>query len=126
MEHILTLFPFAEISILGDFNVHHQLWLSSPFTDHPGELAYYFAILHDLEQLVQNPTRIPDRLGDTPNILDFFLAPNPLLMLSPFLLRWVPLITILYLYLVLSLQFLLRILQSQGAFGVLPLLVEET
>ncbi|MPC35047.1 Chymotrypsinogen A [Portunus trituberculatus] len=24
-----------EISILGDFNVHHQLWLSSPFTDHP-------------------------------------------------------------------------------------------
>ncbi|KAK8395869.1 hypothetical protein O3P69_005762 [Scylla paramamosain] len=77
VEHILTLFPFAEISILGDFNVHHQLWLSSPFTDHPGELAYNFAILHDLEQLVQYPTRIPDRLGDTPNILDLFLTSNP-------------------------------------------------
>ncbi len=27
VEHILTHSPFAEISILGDFNVHHQLWL---------------------------------------------------------------------------------------------------
>ena len=52
-------------------------WLSSPFTDHPGELAYNFAILHDLEQLVQHATRIPDRLGDTFNILDLFLTSNP-------------------------------------------------
>ncbi|MPC51980.1 hypothetical protein E2C01_045838 [Portunus trituberculatus] len=29
-----------------------------------------------LEQLVQHPTYIPDCLGDTPNILDFFLASN--------------------------------------------------
>ena len=77
VEHILTHFPSAEISILGDFNVHHQLWLSSPFTDQPGEHAYNFAILNDLEQLVQLPTRIPDRLGDTPNILDLFLTTNP-------------------------------------------------
>ena len=77
VEHILTLFPFAEISILGDFNVHHQLWLSSPFTDHPGELAYNFAILHDLEQLVQHPTRIPDGSGgNTCNILDLFSTSN--------------------------------------------------
>ena len=54
-----------------------SFWLSSPFTDHPGELAFNFAILHDLEQLVQHPTRIPDRLGDTPNILDLFLTSNP-------------------------------------------------
>ena len=74
MEHILTLFPFAEISILGDFSVHHQLWLSSPFTDHPGELAYNFAILHDLEQLLQHHTRIPDRFGDTSKI--FLPFPN--------------------------------------------------
>ena len=25
VEHILSHFPYAEISILGDFNVHHQL-----------------------------------------------------------------------------------------------------
>ncbi|MPC43292.1 hypothetical protein E2C01_036936 [Portunus trituberculatus] len=59
------------------YNVHHQLWLSSPFTDYPGELAFYFAILHDLEQLVEHSNSIPDRLGDTPNILDLFLTSNP-------------------------------------------------
>ncbi|MPD03568.1 hypothetical protein E2C01_099209 [Portunus trituberculatus] len=63
-----ALYPFAEISILEDFNVHHHLWLSSPFTNHRGELAFTFAILHDLKQLVQHLTRIPDRLGDKPNI----------------------------------------------------------
>ncbi|MPC59609.1 hypothetical protein E2C01_053633 [Portunus trituberculatus] len=77
VEHILSLFPFTEISILGDFNVHHQVWLSSSFTDHPGELAFNFAILHDLEQLVQHVTHIPDHLDDTPNILDLFLTSNP-------------------------------------------------
>ncbi|MPC29190.1 hypothetical protein E2C01_022411 [Portunus trituberculatus] len=66
----------SEISILGDFNVHHQLWLSSPITDHPGELALKFAILHDLEKLVQH-SRISDRLGDTPSSLDLFLTSNP-------------------------------------------------
>ncbi|MPC56030.1 hypothetical protein E2C01_049978 [Portunus trituberculatus] len=76
IKHILS-YPFAEISILGDFNVHHQLWLSSPFTDHPGKLSFNFAIPHDLEQLVHHPTRIPDHLGDTPNILDLFLTSNP-------------------------------------------------
>ncbi|XP_050715769.1 uncharacterized protein LOC126998326 [Eriocheir sinensis] len=69
--------PFAEISILGGFNVHHQLWLSSSFTDQPGEQAYNFALLNDLEQLVQHHTSIPDRLGDRPNILDLFLTSNP-------------------------------------------------
>ncbi|MPC51445.1 hypothetical protein E2C01_045289 [Portunus trituberculatus] len=74
----------VEISILGDFDFYHQLWLSSPFidhpgdfTDHPGELAFNFVIFHDLDQLMQHPTRIPDRLGDNPNILDFFLTSNP-------------------------------------------------
>ncbi|MPC10991.1 hypothetical protein E2C01_003640 [Portunus trituberculatus] len=66
------LYHFAEICILGDFNVH-QLWLSFPFTHHPGEPAFNFAIFHDLEQLVQHLTHIPYHLGDTPNILDFSL-----------------------------------------------------
>ncbi|MPC12805.1 hypothetical protein E2C01_005515 [Portunus trituberculatus] len=77
MEHILSLYPFAEIFILGNFIVHHQLWLSSPFTDHPGENAFNLAILHDLGQLVQHPTRIFNRLGDTPNIFYLFLIYNP-------------------------------------------------
>ncbi|MPC55363.1 hypothetical protein E2C01_049296 [Portunus trituberculatus] len=57
-------------------NVPIQLWLSSPFTGHPGELAFNFAILHDLEQLLEHPTHIPDCLGDMPNILDLFLTSN--------------------------------------------------
>ena len=59
--YILSHFPYAEISILRDFNVHHQLWLSSSFTDQSGEQAFNFAILHDLEQWVQFPSCIPDR-----------------------------------------------------------------
>ena len=66
-----------EISILGDFNVYHQLWLSSPFTDPPGKLAYNFAILFNLEKLVQHPTSMPDGFGDTPKIFLFFLTSNP-------------------------------------------------
>ncbi|MPC71310.1 hypothetical protein E2C01_065584 [Portunus trituberculatus] len=52
MEQMLSLYPFAEISILGDLNVPYQLCLFYPFTDHPDESAFNFAILHDLEQLV--------------------------------------------------------------------------
>ncbi|MPC46629.1 hypothetical protein E2C01_040353 [Portunus trituberculatus] len=63
VKHILSLYSFAEIFILGGFNIHHQLWVFSPFTDHPGELAFNFAIFHDLEHLVQYPIRIPDRFG---------------------------------------------------------------
>ncbi|MPC67379.1 hypothetical protein E2C01_061554 [Portunus trituberculatus] len=44
------------ISTRGDFNVHHQFWLSSPFTDYLGELAFNFAILHDLDQATDATT----------------------------------------------------------------------
>ena len=76
MQYILSHFPYSEISILRDFNVHHQLWLSS-FTDQPGEQTFNLAFLHNLEQLLQFPTRIRDRIGDTPNILDLFLTSKP-------------------------------------------------
>ncbi|MPC82039.1 hypothetical protein E2C01_076682 [Portunus trituberculatus] len=72
VEHILSLYPFADINILGDFNVPHQLWLFSPFTDHSGELALNFAIFYDLEQLVQHPTCIPDLL-----LLDLLFNSDP-------------------------------------------------
>ncbi|MPC15980.1 hypothetical protein E2C01_008786 [Portunus trituberculatus] len=77
VEYILSLYPFAKVSNLGDFNVHHKLWFSPPFTDHHDELAFNIAILYDPAQLVQHPTRISDRLGDTPNILDLFHTSIP-------------------------------------------------
>ena len=69
VEYIISHFTYAEISILEDFNVHHQLL--SCFTDQPGVQAFNFAILHDLEQLVQFPTHIPDHLGVSPTFLIF-------------------------------------------------------
>ena len=48
MEYIISHFPYAEISIIGDFNVHEQLWLSSSFTDQPGEQAFNLAICEKL------------------------------------------------------------------------------
>ncbi|KAL7643214.1 UNVERIFIED_CONTAM: hypothetical protein RMT77_006505 [Armadillidium vulgare] len=86
IEHILSSSPFSEIIILGDFNVHHRQWLSSSSHDTAGERAFHFAIQNDLEQLVQLPTRIPDRLGDEPNILDLFLTSNP----SPYTVKLFP------------------------------------
>ncbi|MPC64517.1 hypothetical protein E2C01_058634 [Portunus trituberculatus] len=97
-----------------------------PFNDHPDELAFNFAILHDLEQLMQHPIPIPDRLGDTQNILDFFLTSNPSAYAVTHLLRRAPPITIPFLYLVLFLQSLLKIPQSGVASGVLPLPVGGT
>src|ERR1700755_888472 len=86
IEHILSSSPFSEIIILGDFNVHHRQWLSSSSHDTAGERAFIFSIQNDLEQLVQLPTRIPDRLGDEPNILDLFLTSNP----SPYTVKLFP------------------------------------
>ncbi|KAL7632739.1 UNVERIFIED_CONTAM: hypothetical protein RMT77_016940 [Armadillidium vulgare] len=77
IEHILSSSPFSEIIILGDFNVHHRQWLSSSSHDPAGELAFNFSIQNNLEQLVHLPTRIPDSLGDEPNILDLFLTSYP-------------------------------------------------
>ncbi|KAL7644661.1 UNVERIFIED_CONTAM: hypothetical protein RMT77_004202 [Armadillidium vulgare] len=67
---------FSEIIILGNFKVHHRQWLSSSSHDTDCERAFHFVIQNDLEQLVQLPTHIPDRLGDETNILDLFLTYN--------------------------------------------------
>ena len=74
MEHIIS---FTEIIIFGDFNVYYRQWLSSSSHDTAGELALQFYIQNNFEQLVHLPTRILDRLGDEPNILDLFLTSNP-------------------------------------------------
>ena len=72
VEHILPLFPFAEISILGDFEV----WVFLSFHQPSCVGSLLLPILHDLVQLVQLYTCIPDHLGDTLNILHVFLACN--------------------------------------------------
>lgn len=71
-------YPTAEITIVGDFNVHNIDWLKhSNKNDDEGREAETFAISHNLTQLVDEPTRIPDRQGDFASLLDLFLTSNP-------------------------------------------------
>ena len=49
VKQILPLCPFTEISILRNFNIYH--------------LVLNFTIIHDIEELVQYPTRIPEHHG---------------------------------------------------------------
>lgn len=77
-ENFLQDDPTAELCILGDFNVHNSEWLShSSYTDPAGREAEFFAITNSFTQLVNFPTRIPDRIGDTPQTLDLFLTTHP-------------------------------------------------
>ena len=79
VESIFSSSSSAEVIILGDFNVHHRVWLNSRRTDASGERAFKFCLDNSLTQLVRCPTRVPDRLGDEANILDLFLTTNPFL-----------------------------------------------
>merc|ERR1712121_243069 len=75
-ESLQISHPQAEILYLGDFNVHHTEWLSSSHTDRGGIEAREFSILHGLDQLIQQPTRVPDRHDQASNTLDLFFTSN--------------------------------------------------
>lgn len=49
-----------------------------------------FILLNDLEELVQHPTHIPDRLGDKPNILGVFLTFTFAVYPLNSVLSWIP------------------------------------
>src|SRR5678816_3483351 len=70
--------PNAEVLYLVDFNVHHHTeWLGSSHTDTGGEEAKTFSILNDLEQLIKEPTHIPDRPNQFLNMLDLCFTTTP-------------------------------------------------
>jgi hypothetical protein len=77
LEKLVQEFPTADFSILGDFNVHHSDWLASKSTDAAGVEVESFSVTNNLTQLVNQPTRIPDRAGDTCNILDLLMTSSP-------------------------------------------------
>ena len=78
IDHINQRYPSAEVIILGDFNVHNKSWLThSNKTDPEGIMAEHFAISHNLTQLVNEPTRIPDVSSHFANTLDLFLTSDP-------------------------------------------------
>lgn len=73
VEIILSFFSYSDISILRDCNLNQCLWLFSNFTDSPGEQDFNFAILNDLDQIVQHSTRILYHPENHPNILNVCL-----------------------------------------------------
>ena len=50
------------------------LMFSTVFTDRPGELCYNFSISHDLTQMANFPTQIPDCDYHGPAFLDLFIS----------------------------------------------------
>ena len=75
MDEVLSINPFANIFVFGDFKVHHKDWLTYyGGTDRPGELCYNFSISSDLTQMFNFLTRIPDCDSHSPALLDSFLS----------------------------------------------------
>ena len=74
----LMLHPSANIMVCGDFNAHNIEWLKYP---HAADIAGIYstedALAHDLTQMIDFPTRIPDRDDHQPYMLDLFLCSNP-------------------------------------------------
>src|ERR1700755_1708381 len=76
-ETVTSSHPNTEVLYLGDFNVHNTEWLGSSHTDSGGEEAKSFSILNDLEQLIREPTHIPDRPNQFLNTLDLCFTTTP-------------------------------------------------
>ncbi|KAL7636426.1 UNVERIFIED_CONTAM: hypothetical protein RMT77_013201 [Armadillidium vulgare] len=76
-ETVTSSRPNIEVLYLGDFNVHNTEWLGSSHTDPGGEEAESFSILNDLEQLIKEPTHIPDRPNQFLNTLDLCFTTSP-------------------------------------------------
>ena len=71
IDEDLSINPSANVSVFGDFNIHHDNWLIySGGTDRPGERCYNISILNELTQMVNFPTWIPDCDSDSPALLD--------------------------------------------------------
>ena len=74
VDEVLSINPYANVFVFGDFKVHHKDQLTySGGTDRPGELCYSFPTSIDLTQMVNFPTWIPDCDSHSPALLDLFL-----------------------------------------------------
>ena len=75
LDELLLINPSANMFVFGGFNLSQKDWLtSSGGTDRTGELCYNFSISHDLTQMVNFPTWIPECDSHSPALLDLFLS----------------------------------------------------
>ena len=77
-DEVLSINPYADIFVFGDFNVNYKGWLTYlDATDWPGKLYYNFSFSNDLTQMATFPTWIPDCDSHSPGLLDLFISdPN--------------------------------------------------
>ena len=74
IDRVLSKHLTANVFVFGDFNVHHSEWLKySHGTYQPVEYFFNFTITHDLTQVVDFPTGIPDFDTHRSALLDFLL-----------------------------------------------------
>ena len=67
--------PISNVSVFGDFNVHHKDWLTYyRGSDRSSELCYNFSISNKLTQMVNFPTRISNCDSHSPALLDLFIS----------------------------------------------------
>ena len=79
MDEVLSINPFANVFVFGDFNIHHKDWLTySGGIDRTVEHCYNFSISNDLTQMINFPTQIPDCDSHSPTLLDLFLSSDPI------------------------------------------------
>ena len=77
IDSAISHYHSAQVMVFGDFNVHHNEWLThSRNIDIPGIATHNFSISQDLTQIVSSPTYIPDRASDGRYLLDLFLCSN--------------------------------------------------
>ena len=75
VDKFLFINPSPNVFVFGDFNVHHKDWLThSGGSGRSGELCYNLSISNELTQVVNFPTRIPDRDCHSPALLNLFLS----------------------------------------------------
>ena len=87
-DEVLSINPSANTFVFGDFNVHHEDWLTySGGTSRPDALCYNFSISDDLTQMVNFPTGIPMTLGVLLFWIYFFLLTLVFVLQWPFLHR---------------------------------------
>ena len=78
IDKALILHPSANIMVFGDFIANNNEWLGhSHTTDAAGVFCQEFALAQDLTQIIDFPTRFPDRVDHQPYLLDLFLCSNP-------------------------------------------------
>ena len=78
------LHPKSGVIVLGDKNAHHEEWIGSRQTDAHGDSALEFAVLNNLHQIVDLPTRIGKDEECSKIYLFLTTSPgNPVVPVSP-------------------------------------------